>query len=393
MVQDQCVQEVGDVRVTVDASTGLWAQWGASSPFQVDATPPFTFSGGASACAGSHDGPVQPCLSPDGLEVAYVAQGDGGLLLRVHELPDVADMASVIGGPAALGTAALESPSFVTPSTPGPGVTAPSLTTPAPIIPMEARLTPDGSRPFLAFDFYGDTPSLAWSPDSGHLAFNAAFAGSAYREDWDPMYTTFLSELGLFVMDAGMATVQRVASEQRYHPSWLGNDRVASACSVNESCTSGLALTELDGTTTMATRSSVFNTAAMSDHEVLYFAADTYSWDRVDTDTSATVSAVAPGCSWEPPPELAQDQCIQEVGDVRVWVQLGTGLYSQVGSNAPVRLDPSPPWVLESGYAYACRQNDHSGPIQPCLSPDGQRVAYVTRSISGLSLHVHDVPR
>ena len=391
LFQDQCVQQVGEVSVATDDTSGLWVRYGESDPIQVDATPAFWFSSSAWECAESHSGPVAPCLSPDGRQVAYVGASSGSLVLRVHELPTPEEVAS-LGAPGAGSASAV--PFFVQPATtPIQGTIAASVDPAAPMASRETQTTStDPSRGYLAFDFFGDTPSLAWSPDSAHLAFNSAFVGSAYMADYDSAFAAVSGHLGLFVIDATAGSIQRVLSEQRYHPAWVGNDTVASACSMFEGCTSGLALTKLDGETTLVGASGTSHTVAATDGDVLFFDYNAYTWSKYHVESGGTTGEVSASCSWEPPAELVQDQCVQQVGDVRVWAQVPTGLYVQVGEAAPMRLDPSPPWLYEFGYAWGCSREDFSGPIAPCLSPDGRRVAYVTRSVAGLSLHLHEIP-
>ena len=390
LFQDQCVQQVGEVSVAADASSGLWVRYGESDPIQVDATPAYEFSSSAWDCAGSHGGPVAPCLSPDGSQVAYVGASFGSLVLRVHELPTAEDVASVIG--AGAGSAAAL-PLF-DPAGPVQAVIAPTADPPAPMASRETPTTSsDPSRAYLAFDFFGDTPSLAWSPDSAHLAFNAAFVGSAYMADYDPAYAAVSGNLGLFVVDAAAGSIRRIVNEQRYHPAWLQADQLVSACSMFEGCTAGLAMTKLDGETTVAAvGSGTSHTAAGTDGRALFFDYDHYTWSAYDVATGETTREISSNCSWEPPAELSQDQCLQQVGDTRVWAQVPTGLYVQIGDAPAMRLDPSPPWLYEFGYAWGCSREDFSGPIAPCLSPDGRRVAYVTRSATGLSMHLHEIP-
>ena len=73
-------------------------------------------------------------------------------------------------------------------------------------------------------------------------------------------------EVGVFVMDAAAATVQRINSEPRYHLAWAGNDMVASACPYYMACTDGMALTDLRGRTTLPVGSGVLNLAPAEDN-------------------------------------------------------------------------------------------------------------------------------
>lgn len=238
-----------------------------------------------------------------------------------------------------------------------------------------------------ALPFLGSTPTLAWSPDGRRLAFNAAYEYYGY----DPSDAEVAERLGVWVHDFDAGTTRRLVSEQRYHPAWIGDDTIASACSPYETCTEGLFLTDLDGNSTHALDVSVYHTLAGSDGGVVFFNGFSgyTQWNHYDPGTGARRESIGATCSWEPPPGLAQDQCVQTVGDTRVWAQ-DSGLWATYGASAPVQIDESPGYYFTS-QAWDCR-GDHSGYVQPCLSPDGQRVAHVTGDPSALLLRVHSLP-
>jgi hypothetical protein len=395
---DQCVQQVGEVSVAVDVSSGLWVRYGEGAPLHVDATPPFEFSSSAWDCREDHSGPVAPCLSPDGRQVAYVAQGPRSLLLRVHELPTAAEVAAAPAAPWAAVVPSREGPREP-PSYVFDDRTLPEhvVTTAPTEDALQRRTTPavgsDPSRPYLGFDFYGDTPSLSWSPDGRHLVFNAAYQYSEYLGG-EPQYEAARPRLGLWVVEPAASSARRLTNEERYHPAWVDDASLASSCSFSQACTEGLMLTDLAGSSRVPLPFAVSVAAASADGQVLYYDDSSASWGRYDVGSGQREPNVSPSCAWEPPPALFRDHCVQQVGDARVWVQAGIGLYAQVGAGPPIRLDPTPPWLDEEGYAWGCSRESFTGPVEPCLSPDGRYVAYVARGTrSELSLHVHELPR
>jgi len=385
LVVDQCVQQVGDVQVAVHGASGLWLRVGESDPVQLDPTPPFQFSSSAWDCTLSHSGPVAPCLSPAASQVAYVADGRAGLALRVHDIPRMEIMGTLPSDPTAVGM-------FADNDMP---VTITTAVEPATVVAMESRMTTAtaavSSRPFRAFDFFGDTVSLSWSPDSRHVLFNSAYAAAGSLADYDPGYQAVEGTLGVYVANATDGLVTRV-SEQRYHPAWVNDETVVSACTPWDTCESGVHLTSLAGVSDALSSMAAMHTLPGSDSSHFYFFdADAYQWSRYTLDPVGIEGAVSTNGSWDPPSE-AGDQCVQQVGDTRVSVQAGLGLFVQVGDGAAVRIDPSPPFIFEGpGYYVAGIDDPHSGPIEPCLSPDGRRVAYVARGATGVSLHILDL--
>jgi hypothetical protein len=149
-------------------------------------------------------------------------------------------------------------------------------------------------------------------------------------------------------------------------------------------------------------RESAMHTLAVDHDTLLYFGGfpDYTDWTRMDLVTHAIEPTVAASCSWEPPPGAYDDQCEQQVGDVRVWVQpyggsgagpSGMGLYMQRGLEDPVLLDGAPPYNYSDPGSWDCARA-HSGPLEPCLSPDASQVAYVVQDSRALVLRVMAIP-
>lgn len=384
LVQDQCVQQVGSVSVAVDTTRGLWVRVGEADPFLADEGSGYWYSGSPWDCIGNHAGVVDPCLSPDGRQVAWVAQAEGQLQLRVVELPTLAGLTAF--GPAGDPSAVPLFSGDVPVGVPDPA-TAPLAMAPDDPQPMTRTMTTetstDPARAYLALDLFGDSPSLAWSPEGERLVVSAT---NHYLE-------TPTNQGGLFVIDPAAGTAQRLTSEERRHPVWTSAATIVSSCGFFSTCSPGLIAMDLEANRAQqVVDTQAVHVAASQSGGLVFHDPMSYTW-REWSAADGIVESSEQGCAWEPPPSTTLDQCVQQVGDVRVWSQAPTGLYAQVGAGRPMRLDPRSPYFFELGYSDGCREQIHQGVVQPCLSPDGSRVAYITRGAVGLSLHVHDIPR
>lgn len=266
-----------------------------------------------------------------------------------------------------------------------------------------AQDPPDEAVRVIDYEFFGNTIALAWSPDSRHLAFNAAFESWYY---WD-YGSSPASSTGVFVVNPVAETVEQIVEENRFHPAWIGNEVVASNCSEYDECTTGLYLTNIDGTNEHPLSDSISHTLAANDHQVLFYSDyPRYTqWNRYDIESGTREEYVSSDSSWDAPEGLSEDQCIQEVGSTRIYFRRPLGLWAQIGDEPPIRLDGTPPWLYDSGYSdpyyyeyeydyYGTETggNDDENMVGPCLSPDGQFVAYLAQGLTGIALRVYRLP-
>ena len=215
---------------------------------------------------------------------------------------------------------------------------------------------------------YGNTPSLAWSPDGTRLAFNESWrAWQAPSDD---------TRRGLYLYNTQTQSVDRLAFQQRYHPAWLGNQRLVAVCSEFEECSQGAYLYTVSGNESTLASTDTLHSQALSDTEVAIYAMWTHgptAWRRINVETGTVSWEPTEAGGWDRHPE-AIDQCVQSVGDTRVWLNDEAGLFSQVGDADPVHLSSAMPVFFDSWIG-----ERYNGLIQPCLSPDGRRVAYYSQ--------------
>lgn len=86
LVIDRCVQQVANVTASA-GPTGLIVTLDGEAPVVVDETPAWRYeAGGWISGTGDHSGPIGPCVSPDATRVAWIAQTDAGMELRIQPI-------------------------------------------------------------------------------------------------------------------------------------------------------------------------------------------------------------------------------------------------------------------------------------------------------------------
>lgn len=225
---------------------------------------------------------------------------------------------------------------------------------------------------------YGNTPSLAWSPNGQHLAFNQAYEYYGFSDE----EAAFASSLGLWVYSLESGEARMLENDQRYHPAWLGDDLVVSGCSNYESCEAGLYVNGLDGSRRLL-RDNAFFTQAFSEYEIIYRPGRSdgyYLLDlRMDSEYELMDDSHWDFDEWEPHPQ-SLNQCPQRIGDTTVHVNRD-GLWLTRNGEEPVLIDSTPPHQ----YQYLGEEDETSTGrdyIKPCLHPDGNSVAYVAAGSS-----------
>lgn len=250
---------------------------------------------------------------------------------------------------------------------------------------------------------HGSTPTLAWSPDSTRVAVAASFEYYGFGE----LPKKLASQTGIYVVDPARRTSWRVSQNQGYHPTWLNARTLAWGISPYEHGQEGLYVASLSGTSAKTRRLGALKgvyhlgLAAKSGRLLLYsgFPEDR-GWVEVDPRTAAITARGGAGAkgvtSWNPPPGSRQAQCLQQVGKVRSSITSGGQILLETKSQNV--MIPEAPFSFYTyngtGRRRSCAAPGHCGPVAPCLSPKGDRVAYVSQGAQPgtFVLSIMDVP-
>lgn len=250
----------------------------------------------------------------------------------------------------------------------------------------------DAAATTVELVLHGNTPSLSWSPDSTRVVVNSSFT---YAVD-APAIEAHRDSLGVWVVDARSGAAVRVGTEQGYHPLWLDAGTVAWGHSVYEQGPAGVYRSPADRSevTRVGTVEGVNHTLLAQSGGLMFFSGfpESGGWTAIDPDTGETRALSLSEDSWTRPTE-AVDQCPQRVGDVALVKGLAKGKPRTfvVRSRKKVLLEGNPylcgvgdPWLPEA----------HTGAVRACLSPDGARVAWFSRTAGSATytLRVGPVP-
>jgi hypothetical protein len=260
-----------------------------------------------------------------------------------------------------------------------PALVAWQLLARQPIWPAEP---PFGQRVLVERSLHGSTPSLAWSPDGRRLAVNAAYGYYGH----EAALARHRAGLGVWILDAARGRVERVASQQGYHPFWLDGSTVGFACSGYEDCPEGLFLVPAEGGAPRALGDlkTVHRALLARDGRILVYQGyqGGEAWYLVDARSGERQPALGERVDSWSRPSLAVDQCPQKVGRVEVrWERDRLVLGTAFGEHS---LEAEPFVFRGSGGTGA-------GPVPPCLSPDGRLVAFLSPAPDGYRVRVVEV--
>jgi len=242
---------------------------------------------------------------------------------------------------------------------------APGETNPA---PQTAETPAPSSSPRIALEWslLGDTPTVAWSPDSSRLAI--ADQINYLNTPADP------KTVGIDVLDVASGERKRVVHGPGYHPVWITLDSIAYGCSPYE-CdkTQGLYLLRLDGSVAQRVLDrGVYHTRASKNGSVLFFSGfpEDEGWMIMDSVRFSTRPLGDTKDSWSPPAQALDDQCPPktsgkrvEARDDKIVLHDDAGRTSEVASAPAFRLA----WPADGRV------------VKPCLSPDGRFVVYFSQ--------------
>ncbi|MDY0002424.1 MAG: hypothetical protein RBU30_14105 [Polyangia bacterium] len=234
---------------------------------------------------------------------------------------------------------------------------------------------------------HGSTPTLAWSPDGSRLAVASSF------EYWGfgnvPKQLT--GHTGIYVVDPAARTQWRVSTDQGYHPVWVDKNTLAWGHSPYEDGAPGLYVATLQGMNSSVRRvgtwKGVYHTGLASrGGRVVFFSGfpEDKGWVQADLKTgnlTPLTGATAKGVdSWAPPKGAMTSQCLQQAGTAKTGVTpAGAFLLETRSQNVQI---PDQPFLFYnyngSGNRASCAKTGHCGAVLPCLSPRGDRLAYVS---------------
>lgn len=251
-------------------------------------------------------------------------------------------------------------------------------------------------EPVVELRLHGSTPSVAWAADGRRLAINAAFG--VY--DSDQLARRYKGELGVHVVDVQTGQTLQVPFVGARHPFWLDGDTLGWVNNYYVGERPGLFLASAHpgakvrklGKATSAHRAHL----ARNGRILAYVDGDTRGWVFVDPRTGKSQSAFGqrgrggdqPG-SWDTPRKLIVDQCPAQLGTLAAAASKARGVELRLGGSI-FRLAGQRAYVFEHDYA----PQGGAGPVQPCLSPDGRHLAFLTpgSSASEYVLKVVRVP-
>ncbi|MBW2701636.1 MAG: hypothetical protein JRF33_12540 [Deltaproteobacteria bacterium] len=249
-------------------------------------------------------------------------------------------------------------------------------------------------KPILSLTLHGATPCMAWSPNNRRLVVNSAF------EPWtDPksLQGDAKRTHGLHVLDLPRRKTIHVTDTVTFHPFWLNDRKVAFVRNAYTGSDSGLFTAHAGPHARLrriGPKRNLHSGFLAKNGKLLIFVDGEpgYGWYYMNRNTGKLKKAPVPedaggdmASSWARPHELIVEQCPQRVGNVSVASnpELGVGL--QIGQQL-FNLTDEQPWKFQRG-------GGGNPMVQPCLSPDGRKLAYLTdNGAGGMEVKVVKVP-
>lgn len=234
------------------------------------------------------------------------------------------------------------------------------------------------------FTLHGNTPSMAWSPDSSRLVVNSAYT----YYGWDEQLEAHQHEVGVYVVDPAKSSFVKVGHEPGYHPLWLDDSTVAWGHSPYEYGEAGLYTSPADRREIrrVGQMEGVYHTLAGPTGEVVFWSGfpEDMGWSTIDVATGSPrtldkprgVSKADYKNSWTRPSGSFVDQCqgttrrAPRVNFEGVWAV-------HPPDGAPIRL-AGQPYVYDD-IGGAPKMPAPESVVAPCVSPDGKKIAWITK--------------
>lgn len=283
---------------------------------------------------------------------------------------------------------------------------------------------------------HGDTPSMAWSPDSTRVAVSAAWVNPPDEVFDEEGELKDRDELGLHIVDAYAKSTRHAYHKEARHPVWMSEQTVAFLPELGEE--SGVLTLDLQkGKVSHVLDQPVENILMASTHSVYAYVFDTMDFWRLDHDHDQCAKEVeyydGPGADYEdygyepgPDDEGYEDYEGYEGHEGDAHESEGPWFEVRDGALLPLSWDSDSPWettihnpqcapevivdgtktivaeskkgaVITRGkqqvkLAYTPMEDEESKlRVEGCLASDGRYFAAVTRKGGSFKLLVYDL--
>ncbi|MBN2498473.1 MAG: hypothetical protein JXR96_28035 [Deltaproteobacteria bacterium] len=349
-ISDQCPDRVGGLAAYADAEH-LLLSYGPGEVYVLAGVKPFQFGN----AYGDDNPAIQPCLSPDGRQLAYLAAtGRSGFELRVVRVPG-RSQARMSARQVAVATQ------------------------PQTALRAQVRLA-----------LHGSTPSMSWSPDSSRIVVNSAYEYYGH----DDRIRQLADKLGIYVLDSRSGRSLQVFRGQGYHPFWFSTSAVGWCHSEYEDGKPGLyeaPVQHLARARRIGAWKGVHRSLLAKDGNVLAYVGfpEDKGWSRIERRSGGLVKLPELGgvSSWDDPAGFYRDQCLQRAGSAALEAR-GSDALALVRTGVSYALGERPLFQFRGDYGRGSGQA-----VRACLSPDGRNVAYlVSGEHTEIELHIARVP-